>query len=124
MNISTLKIAWKYLTGGIDSVAGYLLGIMNNALGSISAGNKAKIQAVLNVCEKVLATLTALKWLCPTKWQTAYSATMMVICDIVDSLRDLNISDGELTIIRDKFTAAWKAWESDDDETCVDCLED
>ena len=124
MNISTLKIAWKYLTGGIDSVAGYLLGIMNNALGSISAGNKAKIQAVLNVCEKVLATLTALKWLCPTKWQTAYSATMMVICDIVDSLRDLNISDGELTIIRDKFTAAWKAWESDDDETCVDCIED
>lgn len=33
MNISTLKIAFKYLFGGVSGVVEYLLGVLNAALG-------------------------------------------------------------------------------------------
>ena len=35
MNISKIKMAWKYLTGGIGSVADYLLDVLNSAIASI-----------------------------------------------------------------------------------------
>ena len=124
MNISTLKIAWKYLTGGVGSVASYLLDILNNALACVSAGNKTKIQAVLNIAQKVLSTLLALKWLCPTKWQSAYSDTVEAVSYITGALSDFNITDEELLKVRNQFRVAWNKWESDDDETCVDCFED
>ena len=68
MNVSKLKIVWKYLTGGMGSVADYLLDILNTALSKIDGSSKIKLQAVLNTAEHVLSVLVALEWLCPTKW--------------------------------------------------------
>ena len=72
MNISKLKIAFKYLFGGMESVVDYLLDIANAALAAIDPDKRAKIAAAYNTLCKVLATLTALAWLVPTRWQSAY----------------------------------------------------
>lgn len=42
MNISKLKIVWKWLTGGIGSVADYLLDVLNDALAKVDGNNRQK----------------------------------------------------------------------------------
>lgn len=120
MDISKLKLAWKYLTGGMGGVTDYLLDVLNNAVNSIDPNNKKKIQAVLNVVEKVLGTLIALKWLCPTKWQTAYTQTILAVSDIVESLSDFDISAEDVSCIANNVKGTIAAWKGEDDETCVD----
>ena len=120
MDISKLKLAWKYLTGGMGGVTDYLLDVLNNAVNSIDPNNKKKIQAVLNVADKVLGTLIALKWLCPTKWQTAYTQTILAVSDVVESLSDFNISAEDISSITKSVKETVAAWKGEDDETCVD----
>lgn len=122
MDISKFKIAIKYLFGGMGSVVDYLLDVLNAALAKIDPENRAKVQAALNIAEKVLATLIALKWLCPTKWQTAYSETVEAVSVVVESLDDLNLTADELKKIQAEFAEAVAAWKGPDDETCKDTL--
>ena len=120
MNISKFKLAWTFLFGGgVTGVIDYVLGVLTTALASLTDTTKAKIQAVLNTALKVLNVLNALKWLVPTKWQTAYLATINAVDYCVNSLTDLGLTKDELTAICDKTNAAVKEWQSDDDETCV-----
>lgn len=123
MNISKWTIAWKYIFGGVGSVADYLLDVLNKALASIDVGNRAKIQAVLNTANKVLATLNAFAWLCPTKWQTAYRKTVDAVQTVSDALADLTLTLDELSAVKANFVDAIVAWKSPDDETCVDCAD-
>ena len=120
MNISKFKIVWKYLFGGTPSVVEYVLGVLNKALSSIGETSKEKVQACLNTAIRVLAVLTAIKWLVPTKWQTAYGNTIFAVQGVVDSLSDLEITKDELTTVADRCKVALAAWKSPDDETCVD----
>lgn len=120
MDISKLKIAWKYLTGGMGGVADYLLDILNNALGSLDAKNVAKVQAVANTALRVSGTLKALSWLCPTKWQTAYSKTIVATETVVKALEDLNLTTLELNMLVNDFSSAVRAWKTPDDITCFD----
>ena len=76
MNISKLTIAFKYIFGGMGSVVDYLLDILNNAINSIDPENKKKIRAAANIALKVASTLKTLQFLCHTKCQTAYNATI------------------------------------------------
>lgn len=122
MNISKMKIAWKYLFGGMGSVVDYLLDVLNEALDAIDPANKVKVTAALNVAQKVLATLTALKWLCPTKWQIAYGETVEAVEAVAAALFDLKLTPEELAKVRKEFAEAVAAWKSPDDETCVDCV--
>lgn len=119
MEISKIKLAWKYLTGGVGNVVDYLLDVLSNALQSLNDTTKAKMYGVLNCAEKVLATLMALKWLCPTKWQTAYAKTITAVDVVVVSLEDLNITREEFDKILGEFNSAVAAWKGEDDETCV-----
>lgn len=130
MNISKLKIAFKYLFGGMEDVVDYLLDIVNQALAAIDPDKRAKIAAAYNTLCKVLATLTALAWLVPTKWQSAYKATLGAVADAADALADLKIEAAELTKVRDAFNAAVLAWRGGDVpdtdvdfgcEGCSDC---
>lgn len=123
MNISKLKIVWKWLTGGIGSVADYLLDVLNDALAKVDGNNRQKVQAALNIANRVLSTLMAIQWLCPTKWQTAYSSTLIAVGDVVGALQDLKVEMHELEKLRDRFAIAVEAWKSPDDETCVDCID-
>ena len=120
MDISKLKLAWKYLTGGMGGVTDYLLDVLNNAINSIDPNNKKKIQAVINVADKVLGTLVALKWLCPTKWQMAYTQTIVSVSGVVESLNDFNISAEDISLIAKNFREVVAAWKSEDDLTCMD----
>lgn len=114
MNISKLKIAFKYLFGGMDAVVDYLLDIVNQALAAIDPTKRKKIAAAYNTLCKVLATMTSLAWLVPTKWQSAYKATLGAVADAADALSDFKIEAAELTKVRDAFNAAVIAWRGGD----------
>ena len=127
MNISKLKIAFKYLFGGIDAVVEYLLGIVNQALAAIDPAKRAKIAAAYNTITRVLAILNAFAWLIPTKWQSAYRMTISAVANTADALSDFKIEESELTKVKDAFNAAVMAWRSDDvpDTDCdFACVED
>jgi hypothetical protein len=123
MDISKWKILFKLVFGGVDSVVEYLLDILNGALATVKAGDRVKIQAALNVAERVLGTLNALKWLCPTKWQTANGSTVEAVQKVCSAFDDLQVTAEELAGIRSAFAAAVAAWKGGDDETCVDCTD-
>ncbi len=110
MKISKIKIAWKYLTGGVGNVADYLLDVLSNAMQSLNDTTKEKVQGVLNCAKKVLSTLESMKWLCPTKWQTAYKQTINAVRAVVDALEDLTITREEFDKMREAFNAAVVAW--------------
>lgn len=114
MNISKLKIAFKYLFGGMEAVVDYLLDIVNQALAAIDPTKRKKIAAAYNTLCKVLATMTSLAWLVPTKWQSAYKATLGAVADAADALADFKIEAAELTKVRDAFNAAVLAWRGGD----------
>ena len=121
MNISTIKIAFKYIFGGVSGVVEYLLGVLNAALAGMTEATKQRVQGALNLARKVLATLNAIKWLCPTKWQTAYKATVDAVAEAVAALEDLEITTDEVAVVSDRMKAALDAWKLPDDETCIDC---
>ena len=127
MNISKLKIAFKYLFGGMEAVVDYLLDIVNQALAAIDPDKRAKIAAAYNTLCKVLATMTSLAWLVPTKWQSAYKATLSAVADAADALADFKIEAAELTKVKDAFNAAvlaWRGGDVPDTDVDFDCVED
>ena len=126
MNISKTRLIWEAVKGAVNpwgsafgNIVDYLLGLLNGALAKIKDGDKQKVQAALNIALKVLATLKAVKWLCPTKWQTAYGETIEALEAVVESLPDLELLPEELERIGKEFKEAVEAWKSPDDETCV-----
>ena len=122
MDISKFKILWKYVFGGMGSVVDYLLDLLNKALAALDPAKKEKIQGVLNLARRVLSTLAAMEWLCPTKWQTAYAKTVKAVTTVCNALDDLTLTAEELERIKADFEAAVKEWKSPDDETCEDCV--
>jgi len=108
MKISKLKLCWSAFIGLINpfgsmstSVADYVLGVLKNTMAALSDTTREKIQAALNTTLNVLAVLVAVKWLIPTKWQTAYAATIAAVEVLVNALSDLEIDKDELTKITD-----------------------
>lgn len=123
LEVSKLTLAWKYLCGGFESVADYLLDILNNALGNLDARYKDNIQAVLNFAMKIHALMEALKWLCPTKWQSAYKATLDAVKETVTSLSDFSVTNDEIKFVYGKYITALEMWKANDDGTCLDSVE-
>ena len=114
MNISKFKIAFKLLFGGMESVVDYLLDIANAALAAIDPDKRAKVAAAYNTLSRILATMISLAWLVPTKWQSAYKATLGAVADAADALEDFKIEAAELTKVKDAFNAAVIAWRAGD----------
>jgi hypothetical protein len=123
LEVSKLTLAWKYITSGFGGVADYLIDILNNALGNLDARYKDNIQAVLNFALKIHALMESLKWLCPTKWQTAYKATLDAVKETVNALSDFSVTNDEIKFVYGKFMTAVDSWKSDDDGTCLDSVE-
>lgn len=121
MNVSKLKLLLKYIFGGIDSVMEYLLDIANRALKSIEPLTKERVAAAYNVVGSVISTMRALQWLCPAKWQRAYSATLAMLASTLDALSDFELTQEELARLAAAFRNGVAAWRSDDDpKTDVD----
>ncbi len=123
LEVSKIKLAWKWLTGGVGNVADYLLDILNRALDGLDADKKSDIQAVCNLASKVASTLAAFKWLVPTKWQSAYADTIAAVNEVINALDDLTLTAEELASVSACFATCVEAWKSPDDETCKDCTE-
>lgn len=125
--MSKLALTWAAIKGALnpfgsifDSVATYALGKVNYALNAIDVSRRDKIQAALNLATKGLAVLNAIAWLCPTKWQAAYTMTIDVVQYVCNALFDLHLTIEELSNARTKFEIAYASWNGPDDETCVD----
>jgi hypothetical protein len=123
LEVSKLTIAWKYLCGGFGGVADYLLDILNNALSNLDAKYKDNIQAVLNFASKIYSIMEALKWLCPTKWQTAYKATLEAVKETINTLSDFSVTNDEVKFVYGKYITAVESWKLPDDGTCMDSVE-
>lgn len=120
MNISKIKLVWKFLTGGSAGVVEYALGVLRTALANLGGTTKEKIQGALNLALKVLSVLHAVRVFVPTKWQTAYDSTIAAVSHAVSALEDLDVTKDELDAIARHVAAAYDAWRGEDDETCVE----
>lgn len=116
--MSRLKLLIK-LIFGIGSAVSYALEMLNRAIAAIDPAKKEKIQHALNVAEQVLSVMQTLKFLCPTKWRTAYAKSVLAVQQVVFALADLALTPEELKKISSEFNAAVLEWNGDDDETCV-----
>ena len=119
MNISYVKIAWNYLTGGAGKVADYLLDLVNNALSKIDPNRKETVSAAINTAMKCMGVLDAIAWLVPTKWQRAYRHTLDALECTITILDDFTITPEELWAAKAKYEFAVKSWKEPDDPTCV-----
>lgn len=120
MKLTTIKVLIALATGGIDGVVTLAMKSLNDALANIEPDNKKKAQAALNMAQKVLAVLNALKWLCPTKWQTAYSKLISGVSVICTALEDMNVTYDEIQNVITTWKDTFSEWSSDDDDTCID----
>ena len=113
MNISKLKLAWKFLTGGRDGILDYALDGANNFADRLPNAKKEELTAYLATARNILDTLDALSWLCPSKWRHAYALTLSAFADIVSALDDLKVTKDELTAVCNAYQLAYAAWRAE-----------
>ena len=113
MNISKLKIVWKFLFGGREAVLDYILDTANSLVAKISDAKQEEVKGYLAQAESILATLDKYSWLCPQKWLAAYTATLSAFADVVAALSDLKLTPDEVTQICAAFQSAYAAWRAE-----------
>lgn len=113
MNISKLKLAWKFITGGREGVLDYALDCANTFADRIADAKREDIKSYLSTARNILDTLNYLSWLCPSKWRHAYSLTLSAFEDIVAALDDLKVTKDELTAVCNSFRIAYAAWRTE-----------
>ena len=113
MNISKLKLAWKFITGGREGVLDYALDIANTFADRLPDAKKEDIKDYLATARNLLATLDSLSWLCPSKWRPAYVLTLAAFADLVDALDDLKVTQDELTAVCNAYQLAYASWRAE-----------
>lgn len=113
MNISRLKLGWKFLTGGPTGVLDYALDVANSLADRIPTAKREAIAGYLATARKVMGTLDAISWLCPAKWLPAYNLTLQAFADLVSALEDLRLTQDELRQTVDAFRVAYAAWRAE-----------
>ena len=113
MNISKLKLAWKFLTGGREGVLDYALDCANTFADRIADAKREDIKSCLSTARNILDTLNSLSWLCPSKWRQAYSFTLSAFGDLVAALDDLKVTQDELTAVCNSFRLAYSEWRAE-----------
>ena len=69
MNVSKIKIAWKFLTGWREGVLDYALDVSNTFADRLPNAKKEDLKEHLATAHNILGTLSSLSWLCPTRWK-------------------------------------------------------
>ena len=113
MNISKLKIVWKFLFGGREAVLDYILDTANSLVAKIGDAKRSEIVAYLAQAKSILSAFERYSWLCPAKWQNAYGLTLSAFADVVQALTDLKLTGDEVTQICAAFQTAYAAWRAD-----------
>ena len=113
MNISKLKLAWKFLTGGREGLLDYALDVANTFADRLAEAKKEDIKSYLATARKVLDTMSAVSWLCPKKWLAAYEETVAAFGALVAALNDMKVTPDELTVVCNSFRIAYAAWRAE-----------
>lgn len=113
MNISKIKIGWKFLTGGPTAVIDYVLDAANSLVEGMSDAKRDEVEGYLATAKGALGTLDSLSWLCPKRWKTAYGLTIQAFADVVQVLADLNVTQDELTAVCNSFRIAYASWRAE-----------
>ena len=113
MNISKLKLAWKFITGGREGVLDYALDVANTFADRLAEAKKEDIKSYLATARKVLDTMSAVSWLCPNKWLAAYEETVAAFGALVAALNDMKVTPDELTVVCNSFRIAYAAWRAE-----------
>ncbi len=113
MNISKIKLVWKFLTGGREGVLDYGLDVSNTFAARLPDAKKEELKAYLATARNILDTLDALSWLCPNNWFAAYEETVAAFGALVAALNDLKVTRDELTAVCNAFRIAYAAWRAE-----------
>ena len=113
MNISKLKLTWKFITGGREGVLDYALDCANTFADRLADAKREDIKSYLATARNILDTLNSLSWLCPSKWRQAYALTLSAFADLVAALDDLKVTPDELTAVCNSFRIAYAAWRAE-----------
>ena len=113
MNISKLKLAWKFITGGREGVLDYALDVSNNFANKLPDAKKEDIKSYLSTARNILDTIAAVSWLCPSKWRQAYAFTLSAFADLVEALDDLKVTPDELTAVCNSFKLSYAEWRAE-----------
>ncbi len=114
MNISKIKIVWKFVTGGREAVLDYVIDCANTLMAQLAeSGGGENAKTYLDYAQKILDTLSGVKWLCPSKWQTAYGLTVTAFADTVAALADLTVTGEEIESCYAAFKSAFSAWRAE-----------
>ena len=113
MNISKLKLAWNFLTGGREGLLDYALDVANTFADRLADAKREDIKSYLSTAHNILGTLKSISWLCPSKWRQAYALTLSAFADLVAALNDLKVTPDELTAVCNAFRIAYAAWRAE-----------
>ena len=113
MNVSKLKIAFKFIFGGPEAVLDYVMDCANNLADRLPDAKKEDVRGYCETAAKTLNTLNAVSWLCPQKWRGAWDATVGAFDALVGALIDLKVERDELAKVADAFRLAYAAWRAE-----------
>ena len=114
MNISKVKLVWKFLFGGKEAVLDYVIDVANNLFAKLAEAKQEQVKGYLAQAQKILSTMQGVKWLCPSKWQDAYGETVAAFETVVTALSDLNVTTEEIKDCYAAFKTAYAAWRTED----------
>ena len=115
MSISKIKVLWKFLTGGREAVLDYVLEVANNLVARVATAKQEEIKGYLSVAQSLLTKLDGYYWLCPAKWQRAYTVTLAAFADVIAALSDLKVTADEVNGVIAAFQNAYCTWHTDDE---------
>lgn len=113
MNVSKIKIAFKFIFGGPEAVLDYVMDCANSLADKLPDAKKEDVKGYFETATKTLNTLDAVSWLCPQKWRGAWDATVAAFSSLVAALADLKVEKDELAKVADAFRLAYAAWRAE-----------
>jgi len=113
MNISKIKLVWKFLTGGGTGVVDYVLDVGNTIADRLPDAKREEVGRYLATARKVLDTMDAVSWLCPKKWLDTYEKTVAAFGALVAALNDMKVTKEEVENVSNAFKLAYASWRTE-----------
>jgi len=110
MNVSKVKMIFKYMTGGFEGIVEYLLDLFNDMIQRLPKDEVAKYaQLAKDIAVFVDNIATAL--IKNEAKKLAAKATAQCFADLATALLDSELTEDELDCIIESVKAAIKAWQ-------------
>lgn len=110
MDISKIKAAWAFLTGGWSGLAEYLLKVVNAGL---AKADTEKLRKTATIAINVAAVVkTACDVFAPDKYRDAAAKTVEALRSLAVALEDGELSSAELNANIEAVNACIDAWKA------------